>query len=136
MVMNSSLRQKKVSSLIKQELSRILLDFSQEDTGLVSITSVDMTRDLKTAHVYFSFYHVNNRDLLLKNLEQSKKYLRKMIASKIDLKYNPQLIFSEDLKPLYEERMNSIMMDIQNEANRAETAADINTTNGIIPDDE
>ena len=133
--MNTSLRQKKVSSLIKQELSRIFLDFFHEDVGIVSITSVDMTRDLKTAHVYLSFYQNSDHDLLLKKLEQSKKHLRKMIASKIDLKYNPQLIFSEDPTLLYEDRLNSIMMDI-NKTNRTETDADKNTTNGIITDDE
>ena len=133
--MNTSLRQKKVSSLIKQELSRIFPDFFHEDVGIVSITSVDMTRDLKTAHVYLSFYQNSDHDLLLKKLEQSKKHLRKMIASKIDLKYNPQLIFSEDPTLLYEDRLNSIMMDI-NKTNRTETDADKNTTNGIITDDE
>ncbi|GAH66503.1 unnamed protein product, partial [marine sediment metagenome] len=55
--MNTTLRQKKVASLIKAELSRLLIEGIQDSTsGLITVTRVEMTPDLKTAHVYLSTF--------------------------------------------------------------------------------
>lgn len=116
--MSSSLRQKKVASLVRQELSQILLDFFQgEDAGPVSITRVDMTNDLKTAHVFISFFNNQKQEHLLKELDRRKRYLRKLIAPKIDLKYNPLLIFSIDPLLSIDEKLDNIFANINSEKN-------------------
>jgi len=116
--MSSSLRQKKVASLVRQELSHILLDFFQgEDAGPVSITRVDMTNDLKTAHVFLSFFKNQKQEHLLKELDRRKRYLRKLIALKIDLKYNPLLIFSIDPLLSIDEKLDNIFAYINSEKN-------------------
>ena len=82
-----SRRQKRVGSLIKEELSN----------------------DLKTAHVYISFYGQERKEEILELLEKRKGYLRKSIASKVKLKYNPLLIFSLDKTLDYEERLDKLI---------------------------
>jgi ribosome-binding factor A len=117
--MSSSLRQKKVASLVRQELSHLLLDFFHgEDAGPVSITRVDMTNDLKTAHVFLSIFENQKQDHLLKELDLRKGYFRKLIAAKIDLKYNPMLIFSLD--PLFsiDEKLDNIFANVNSEKNK------------------
>ncbi len=116
--MSSSLRQKKVASLVRQELSHVLLDFFHgEDAGPVSITRVDMTNDLKTAHVFLSFFNNQKQEHLLKELDRRKRYLRKLIAPKIDLKYNPLLIFSIDPLLSIDEKLDNIFANINSEKN-------------------
>jgi ribosome-binding factor A len=117
--MSSSLRQKKVASLVRQELSHLLLDFFHgEDTGPVSITRVDMTNDLKTAHVFLSFFENHKQDHLLKELDLRKGYFRKLIAAKIDLKYNPMLIFSLDPLLSIDEKLDNIFANVNSEKNK------------------
>jgi len=95
--MNRSLRQKKVASLVKNELSRLFVDIIPDcSSSLISITRVEMSKDLKTAYVYLSFFGESPDEPFLELLNTRKGYLRKSIASNTNLKYNPQLIFSLD----------------------------------------
>jgi len=105
-----SRRQKRVGSLIKEELSRLLIEEVQNSfSGLITITRVEISHDLKTAHVYISFYGQERKEEILELLEKRKGYLRKSIASKVKLKYNPLLIFSLDKTLDYEERLDKLI---------------------------
>ncbi len=103
-------RQKRVGSLIKEELSRLFVEeFQNLLSGLITITRIEMSSDLKSAHVYLSFYGPKKQEEILEVIEKKKGYLRKSIASKVKLKYNPKLIFSIDRTPEYEERIEKLM---------------------------
>ena len=109
-----SQRQKRVSSLIKEELSRLLIEVIQDSSsGLITVTRVEVSKDLKSAYVYLSLFDTQDKDRLLDLLEKRKGFLRKSIASKIKLKYNPMLIFSLDETYDYEERIEKILKDIK-----------------------
>jgi ribosome-binding factor A len=109
-----SQRQKRVSSLIKEELSRLLIEVIQDSSsGLITVTRVEVSKDLKSAYVYLSLFDTQDKDRLLDLLEKRKGFLRKSIASKIKLKYNPMLIFSLDETSDYEERIEKILKDIK-----------------------
>ena len=112
--MNVTRRQKKVASLIKKELSRLLIEGIQDSSsGLITITRVEMTADLKTAHIYLSFFGSEQQEAILELLQNKKGYLRKSIASKVKLKYNPMLIFSFDQNPEYEKKIDKLLEDIK-----------------------
>jgi ribosome-binding factor A len=103
-------RQKRVSSLIKEELSRLLVgEFQNMFSGIITITQIEMSADLKTAYVYLSFFGQKKKEEILETLEKKKGYLRKSIASKVKLKYNPKLIFSIDRTPEYEEKIEKLL---------------------------
>jgi len=106
-----SIRQKRVASLIKEELGRLLIEGIQSSSsGLITLTRVEMTGDLKTAHIYVSFLgKENEKEELLNFFEKKKGYLRKAIASKVKLKYNPQLIFTLDKTYDYEKRIEELL---------------------------
>lgn len=108
--MNKSLRQKKVASLIKETLSRFIIESLQDSTsGLISVSKVTMTYDLRTAHVYLTYLGQEMDKSILEILESRKGYLRKYIASKTKLKYNPMLIFLMDPTREYEENIDRIL---------------------------
>ena len=109
-----SQRQKRVSSLIKEELSRLLIEVIQDSSsGLITVTRVEVSKDLMSAYVYLSFFDTQDKDRVLDLLEKRKGFLRKSIASKIKLKYNPMLIFSLDETYDYEEKIEKILKDIK-----------------------
>ncbi len=109
-----SQRQKRISSLIKEELSRLLIEVIQDSSsGLITVTRVEVSKDLKSAYVYLSLFGTQDKDRLLDLLEKRKGFLRKSIASKIKLKYNPMLFFSLDKTFDYEERIEKILKDIK-----------------------
>ncbi len=112
--MTESRRQKKVSSLIKEALSRILIESIQDSSSsLVSISKVQLTSDLKTAHVYLSCFNQEPDPSILEKLESRKGYLRRSLASKTNLKYNPMLIFLIDPSRAYEENIDKILKRIK-----------------------
>ncbi len=108
--MQESRRQKRVSNLIKEELSRLIIESFQDSTsGLITITHVSMSKDLKNAHVYLSVIGHSPKQEILDLLNERQGYLRKAVASKTKLKYNPMLIFSLDDSFEYEERIQNVI---------------------------
>ena len=108
--MQESRRQKRVSNLIKEELSRLIIESFQDSTsGLITITHVSMSKDLKNAHVYLSVIGHSPKQEILDLLNNRQGYLRKAVASKTKLKYNPLLIFSLDDSFEYEERIQNVI---------------------------
>lgn len=103
-------RQKRVGSLIKEELSWLLVEeFQNLFSGLITITRIEMSADLKSAHVYLSFYGQEKKEEILEVIEKKKGYLRKSIASRVKLKYNPKLIFSIDRTSDIQEKIEKLM---------------------------
>ena len=118
--MSESRRQKRVSSLIKEELSRLFIDLIQDSSsGLITITRVEMSKDLKTAYVYLSLFGFEDNDKVLEFLERRKGFLRKSVASRTELKYNPMLIFSLDKIYEYEEKIDKIIENLRENEKRA-----------------
>lgn len=112
--MSDSRRQKRVSSLIKEELSRLLIELIQDSSsGLITITRLEMSKDLKTAYIFISLFGCREKEKILDLIEKRKGFLRKSIASKTKLKYNPLLNFSLDETPEYEKRIDKIIKNMR-----------------------
>ena len=108
--MNESLRQKKVASLIQEILSSQLITLMQDsEAGLSTVTRVEISKDLQIAHVYVSLFGEEDPQAALGHIDDLRKSLRKSIASRSKLKYNPRLIFSLDPQVGYESRIDEIL---------------------------
>ncbi len=108
--MTESRREKRVASLIKDVLGLILVrEFQDSESGLITVTRVEVTPDLMSAHVYVTFFGGPEKERVMALLEKRKGYLRKALASRVKLKYNPELVFSLDPGPEYEERIDKIL---------------------------
>ncbi len=104
-------RQKKVSSLIKEVLSQLIINTVQDsyESSLITITRVEITKDLKTAHVYLSLFGPEHKEQILDVLNERMGYFRKHIASHTNLKYTPILIFSYDPILSYKEKIETLL---------------------------
>jgi len=107
-------RPRRVANLIQETLGRILIqEFQGTGSGLITVTRVEITADLQTAHVYVSFIGAIDPEEALTILQKRIGYLRKIIASEVKLKYNPTLIFSLDPTPEYESRIDRLIKRIK-----------------------
>ncbi len=111
--MNESLKQKKVGRVVKEILSAQLISlFQGSEAGLVTITRLEISKDLKTAHVFVSVFDEEDRDAVLGRLLDLQGTFRKSVASRSKLKYNPKLIFSLDPLVGYENRIDQLLNGI------------------------
>ncbi|MBU0561426.1 MAG: 30S ribosome-binding factor RbfA [Bacteroidetes bacterium] len=110
-----SIRLKKISALIKEELSLIFLHKIQDPKiGMVTITGVKVTPDLKIAKIYVSIYRKEEREEALQRLEELKGFIKAKLASKVrHLRQIPDLNFYLDDTLDYVMKMENIFKEIQ-----------------------
>jgi len=102
-------RMRRVAEVVRTELSRLLIaEFQDPGSGLLTVTRVEMTPDLLTARVFFSVFGAGDPAALLIRIERRKGAIRKALASRIKLKYNPQLFFALDPGPEHQDRIDRL----------------------------
>jgi ribosome-binding factor A len=89
-------RQLRVNALVKRELSAIITREINFQGPLVSINAVDVTPDLKNAHVFVSTLGTNNGKSVIDKLEAHRAALQAELSKHVVLKYTPHLIFHLD----------------------------------------
>ncbi len=103
-------RTRRVAELIRTELSRLVLaEFQDAESGLLTVTRVDVTPDLLAARVHLSVFGGRDPGALLERLERSKGALRRALASRVKLKYNPQLFFALDPGLEHQDRIDQLI---------------------------
>ena len=92
-----SLRLLRVCELIKRELGVIIGRDVKFEAPLVSVRAVDITPDLKNAHVFISAIGTQwQKEQALQQLNEQRKHLQHELARRIILKYTPLLHFQLD----------------------------------------
>ncbi len=97
---------KEISSIISTELKNPHL------TGLISVTKVKTTPDLRFAKVFISMINEKSKKENLSILKQSSGYIRSSIAKRINLRNTPELVFEFDESLEYGSRIDEILKDI------------------------
>jgi len=96
----SSIRQEKVASLIKQELSIIFQQQSSMrfDGYFITVTLVRMSPDLGVAKVFLSFMAVKDIEVALRKVKKEATWVRKTLAGVIgkQVRRIPELHFYVD----------------------------------------
>ena len=65
-------------------------------TGMISVTAVEVTQDLKYAKVYISVLDKNDSGQVLKGLKSAAGYLRRELGRSLNLRSTPELTFFRD----------------------------------------
>ena len=98
--MATSRRGSRVSSLIKREVSQMLLNGIKDDrvgTGMVSVTEVDVSGDLQHAKIFVSIYGTPEaKAATMEGLKSSTGFVRRELSQRMRLRRTPELIFLED----------------------------------------
>ncbi|MCI2057096.1 MAG: 30S ribosome-binding factor RbfA [Oscillibacter sp.] len=89
----------RINEEIQKNLSaqlRSLKDPRVSDAGMVSITRVDTTGDLRYSHIYISVLNKDREKDVLKGLKSASGFLRRELGSALQLRYTPELQFCAD----------------------------------------
>ena len=97
---------KELSQIISYELK------NPNATGMISVTKVKVTNDLKYAKVYVSILNSKNIKDTLKALKKSSGYIRSELAKRVNLRNTPEIIFELDDSLEYGARIDSILKEI------------------------
>ncbi len=119
----SNTRIQKVNEELKREIGSIIslkLNHSALKKGMISVTKVNTSPDLKYARVYVSMLQVANPKEALKALKKSSGFIRTEIAQKVNLKYTPELVFEFDESIEYGNRIDNILKEITKEIKKGE----------------
>ena len=91
-------KQARTAGDISRELSAILRELKDPrvSQGMVSITRVDTTADLRYAKIYVSALDKGQEKEILKGLKSASGYLRRELGHTLQLRYTPELQFVGD----------------------------------------
>lgn len=91
-------RTERVQEALRQEISRIVhRELKDPRLGFITITALELTRDLRYAKIYFSVLGDSKKKrLALKGLNSAKGYIKNLIADRIKLRLMPELDFRID----------------------------------------
>jgi ribosome-binding factor A len=109
-----TLRTDRVASLIKEELGTYMSRLYQaSEYGLVTVTEVHVTPDLRLAKVYVSILGDEARKkATLKQLELDKKTIRSFLGSHVRIKFTPDIHFHLDETMERMDRIDKIIRQI------------------------
>ena len=108
-------RPRRVAEQIQRYLSSELIPSLRDPRlGFVTVTSVDISRDLKTARVFVTVFDQDEekRHLALKALAGAAGRFRRQIGMGLRLRYTPALTFQEDLSVRRADRVERLIRDI------------------------
>ncbi|MCY0879806.1 MAG: 30S ribosome-binding factor RbfA [Firmicutes bacterium] len=91
-------RADRVAQLMQQELGQMLLtEVKDPRIGFVSITRVELSRDLSQARIYVSVMGTpEEKAATFQGLKQAAHFLRGEITRRLGLRKAPALVFRED----------------------------------------
>ncbi len=99
--MANSRRVERVASLIKREISQmVMLDIKDDrvGAGMVSVTDVDVSGDLQHAKVFVSIYGTPDAKAeTMEGLTAATGFVRAELGQRLRLRRTPEIIFKEDL---------------------------------------
>ncbi len=100
---------KVISEVINYELK------NPNATGMISVTKVKVTPNLRYAKVYVSVLNSKNLNKTIKGLNDSRGFIRSRVAEIINLRVTPELVFEYDDSIVYGEKIDNILKSLKNE---------------------
>ncbi len=98
--MSNERRASRVSSLIKREVSQLLISGIKDDRvggGMVSVTDVEVAGDLQHVKIFVSVYGDDEaRQEAMEGLQSATSFVRREIGKRVRLRRTPTVLFLED----------------------------------------
>ena len=121
---------------INEEIQRELADQLRHlkdprvSSGMVSVTRVDTTGDLRYARVYVSALDKSQEKEILKGLKSASGFLRRELGRALQLRYTPELQFIADDSIQYGAHILEVLRD-------PDKVKPVNPNNdAVLPDEE
>lgn len=106
-------RTARVNEVVRETLADELERLSDPRLGFVTVTGVEVSRDLRLADVYYSVLGSAEERVDSSNaLRSASPHLRAVIGREVRLKYNPELRFREDPAIAQGQRIEEVIRGI------------------------
>jgi ribosome-binding factor A len=117
-------RPERIGDQIRAELSELIArEVKDPGIGFITITYVKVSADLQVARAYYtSLGDAEAQKNTAKALERAKPFLRRQLASRIRLRRAPELAFQYDESIGRQERIESLLEEIRQQAPVQEAA--------------
>ncbi|NPV42995.1 MAG: 30S ribosome-binding factor RbfA [Firmicutes bacterium] len=92
-------RTQRVAEEMKKEISNIIINEIKDPriSGLITITSVDISDDLRHARVFVSIYGEKEEKMkTIEGLKNATGFIRREVGNRIRLRYTPEIVFKLD----------------------------------------
>jgi ribosome-binding factor A len=108
-------RSEKIADLIQKEISGMMVKTLKDPRiGFVTITRVMVSKDFRSAKVYFSVAGtLAERERSIKGLNSAKGYIRKELGRRIKLRYTPEIMFQFDPSIEYAIHIGEVIQQIK-----------------------
>lgn len=108
---------------INEEVSRVLTETLRNvkdprvSSQFITITSCNVSQDLKYAKVYYSLFDTSKENLkeVKAGLISATGYMRSCLAQTLNLRQTPELIFEYDDSVIQGNRINELLKEIKDE---------------------
>lgn len=109
-----SRRTEQVNELLREEISVLLREDLRDPRlqGMISITHVDVSPDLRHALAFVSVYgSEDERASTMVALDHARPYLRRELSKRLHLRYTPDVSFISDTTMERAQELTDIMRD-------------------------
>ncbi len=106
--MATARRQEKMKSLLRKLISEFLLrvDFEKK---IISVTEVQISENLRFAKIFLSVYPENGALKILESVKSKTGEIKKYLASKIKIKFMPEVEFIIDAGEKNRQRIEELL---------------------------
>jgi ribosome-binding factor A len=102
-----------VNEVVRETLADEIERLSDPRLGFVTVTGVEVTKDLRLADVYYSVLGTDEEKIASSNaLRSASPHLRAVVGREVRMKYNPELRFREDPAIAQGQRIEEVIRGI------------------------
>ena len=110
----SQYRHERIKTTLKEANSDILREMKDPRIGFASITSLDLSGDLRHLKVFVSVLGTEEeRTETLRVLENASGYIRSTLGSRVELRHIPEVIFRLDDSIEHGVHIHKLLKDIE-----------------------
>ena len=103
-------RSERVAGQIRRELAKVIqLELRDPEIGFISLSDVEVTRDLAHAKVYITVFENEKAASTIKALQQAAKFLRHRLSQEMRIRSVPQLHFHHDASVETGQKMDQLI---------------------------
>jgi len=105
----------RINEDIQRELATLLRNIKDPrvNQGMISVTAVDTTSDLRQAKVYLSVYDLRSEKEFQKGLKSASGFLRRELGQALSLRHTPELLFELDKSIERGARISTILSGLE-----------------------
>ena len=112
----SARRNERLAEEIREDVARIISGGQLKDPriGFVTVTRVELTPDLRTAHVHVGILGgATDRDKSLSGLRQAAGFVRRELGRRLRVRHTPEIAFHYDEGLDATERVARLLEEVQ-----------------------